>query len=142
MWYLNTKHWTMGWHLWCLYGPNLIHPDFLELFLRKLGDFRWDCLFIGRDVKFVFNLDSDKVRGNPCTYFYARDKCLEIMCTVNLVDIWRERNPHQKSFTWSSNIISGIHCKLVFFSSSRSLTHSVVRNNFTSAYAHTTPLLT
>ena len=115
----------------CLYGPNNDDSNFFDSLLYKLCDYHWDSLFIGGDFNFVFNLDLDKAGGNPQTNFKARDKCLEVMSSLNVVDIWRERNPHQKSFTWSSNITPGIHCRLDFFLISRNLINYVVKNNVT-----------
>lgn len=47
------------------------------------------------------------------------------MNTHDLVDIWREKNPLVKNFTWSSNITPGIHCRLDYFLISRHIDHSV-----------------
>ncbi|KAJ8046856.1 hypothetical protein HOLleu_05680 [Holothuria leucospilota] len=77
------------------------------------------------DFNFVFNLDLDKVGGLRKTSFKARDECLTLMTTFNLVDIWREKNPFLKFFTWSSNITPGIHCRLDFYLVSRNLEHNV-----------------
>ena len=125
----------------CLYGPNIDDPAFFESLVHKLRDFHWDSLFFGGDFNFVFNLDLDKAGGNPHTNFNARDKCLEIMSSLNVVDIWRERNPYQKSFTWSSNITPGIHCRLDFFLISRNWINSVVKNNVTTGLNSITLLL-
>ncbi|KAJ8033626.1 hypothetical protein HOLleu_23935 [Holothuria leucospilota] len=48
-----------------------------------------------------------------------------MMTNYNLVDIWRERNPLSRSFTWSSNITHNIYCRLDFFLISHHLCHSV-----------------
>ena len=114
----------------CIYGPNVDDPGFFQLLYSKLEDFEWDSLVVGGDFNFVFNLEIDKTGGNPRTNFRARDKCIEVMSSLNLVDIWRERNPHEKHFTWSSNITAGIHCRLDFFLISRNLNYLVAKSNF------------
>ncbi|PIK36905.1 pol-like protein [Apostichopus japonicus] len=47
-----------------------------------------------------------------------------MMTFHDLIDIWRERNPLSKHFTWSSNVTHGIHCRLDFFLVSRNLANS------------------
>lgn len=115
----------------CIYGPNADEPAFYDFLFGNLRDSQWDSILIGGDFNFVFNLDIDKVGGTHNTNFHARDKCIEMMDSLNLVDIWRDRNPHCKNFTWSSNVTPGIHCRLDFFLISRSLVQFVVGNNST-----------
>ncbi|KAJ8041715.1 hypothetical protein HOLleu_12607 [Holothuria leucospilota] len=55
---------------------------------------------------------------------------IELMETLDLADIWRERNPFQKHFTWSSNVSPDIHCRLDFFLIFRNLVSQVTRNFF------------
>lgn len=111
----------------CLYGPNQDDPDFFEVLNLKLSNFSWDSIILAGDFNFVFNLDLDKLGGNQRTNFKARDKCYDIMTAYDLVDIWRERNPSDRSFTWTSNISSDIYCRLDFFLISRTLSHTVSR---------------
>ncbi|KAJ8019198.1 hypothetical protein HOLleu_42370 [Holothuria leucospilota] len=82
------------------------------------------------DFNFVFNLKLDKVGGQLRTNFKARDKCLSLMTVHNLIDIWREKNPFSKRFTWSSNITPGIHCRLDFYLVFRSIEHSATDISF------------
>ncbi|KAJ8030403.1 hypothetical protein HOLleu_26824 [Holothuria leucospilota] len=77
------------------------------------------------DFNFVFDLNLDKMGGQQRTNFRARGDCLRLMATYNLVDIWRERHPMTKSFTWSSNILLGLHCRLDLFLISHHLSHVV-----------------
>ena len=74
---------------------------------------------------YVFNLDLDKVGGRRSTNFKARGACLSLMSTFDLKDIWREKNPLTKNFTWSSNVTPGIHCRLDYFLVSRHLNSNV-----------------
>ena len=113
----------------CLYGPNHDDPSFFETLNSKLTLFPWDSIIIAGDFNFVFNLDLDKLGGNPRTNFSARDTCYDIMNSYDLVDIWRERHPRDKSFTWTSNISHDIHCRLDFFLISRSFMHMVSKTS-------------
>lgn len=85
---------------------------------------------MGWRFNFVFNLDLDKVGGILRTNFNARDNCISIMQLHDLVDIWRERNPTTKLFSWSSNITPGIHCRLDFFLISRTMSSYVIESSF------------
>lgn len=98
-----------------IYGPNSDNPNFFKQVSECMSDFTCDNIIMCGDFNFVFNLACDKIGGNPRTNFRARSECLTLMTTYNLVDIWRDRNPMSKSFTWSSNITPGIHCRLDFF---------------------------
>ncbi|KAJ8023563.1 hypothetical protein HOLleu_36036 [Holothuria leucospilota] len=52
------------------------------------------------------------------------------MTSHHLLDIWRERNPCLKYFTWSSNITPGIHCRLDFFLVAKHLCHAINNVSF------------
>ena len=111
--------------LLCIYGPNSDNPIFFRQLAESLHLFTCDNIIICGDFNFVFSLEWDKTGGQPRTNFKARDECLNIMTTYSLVDIWRDRNPMSKSYTWSSNITPGIHCRLDFFLISHHLAHVV-----------------
>lgn len=98
-----------------IYGPNLDNPNFFREVAASMHDFTCDNIIMCGDFNFVFNLDCDKKGGQLRTKFKARDECLSLMTTFNLTDIWRDRNPMSKIYTWSSNITPGIHCRLDFF---------------------------
>lgn len=95
-----------------------------------LNNFQGDTIICGGDLNFVFNLDLDKIGGNKRTNFKAREKCLALMDSHNLIDIWRERNPFVKNYTWSSNVTPGIHCRLDYFLISRPESYAVTDNVF------------
>ncbi|KAJ8042534.1 hypothetical protein HOLleu_13609 [Holothuria leucospilota] len=113
-----------------VYGPNIDSPSFFVNLSRELSSFQGDTIIMAGDFNFVFNLKLDKVGGQFKTNFKARDECLSLMTVHNLIDIWREKNPFSKHFTWSSNITPGIHCRLDFFLVSRSVEHSTTDISF------------
>ena len=78
----------------------------------------------------MFNLELDKKGGNNNTNFKARAECLTLMTTHHLLDIWREKNPCLKHFTWSSNITPGIYCRLDFFLVAKHLYHAISNVSF------------
>lgn len=111
----------------CIYGPNLDSADFFQELLQILCNNSSDSIIMGGDFNFVLNLNLDKQGGNLRTNFNARSKCLEIMSTLDLIDIWRDKNPFQKIFTWRSNISPDICCRLDIFLISRKLGSLVTR---------------
>lgn len=113
----------------CLYGPNIDDPSFYANITSKLFDFDCKDIIIGGDFNLVLNIAEDKKGGNPRTNFNAREKCLDLMNTYDLIDIWRQRNPKQNNFTWTSNITNNIHCRLDFFLISRNLLHLTTNTN-------------
>ncbi|KAJ8047886.1 LINE-1 reverse transcriptase-like [Holothuria leucospilota] len=74
-----------------IYDPNVDSPSFFKDLSNELSNFHCDTNVMAGDFNFVFNLDLDKVGGLRKTNFKARDECLTLMTTFNLVDIWREK---------------------------------------------------
>lgn len=64
-----------------LYDPSFDDPSFFSSINLKLANFNWECIVIGGDFNFVFNLEMDKEGGNPRTNFNAREKCKDLMWT-------------------------------------------------------------
>lgn len=108
-----------------IYCHNLDRVDLIEKIGNIVRNHKWDSVIWGGDFNFVFNLDLDKVGGLQHTNFRAREKLLSVMGEFDLVDIWRDRNPKGKMFTWHSNIDQAIHCRLDFFVVSRHLRTSI-----------------
>ncbi|KAJ8039624.1 hypothetical protein HOLleu_13675 [Holothuria leucospilota] len=98
-----------------LYGPNVDDEDFFHKLLLKLNDYPIDSLIIGGDFNFVFNLQLDKQGGLLRTNFNARSKCLELISTFDLIDIWRERNPHKKISVGGQILLRVFAAGLIFF---------------------------
>ena len=77
-----------------VYAPNTDSPLFFDLLTNELRDCACNNVIIGGDFNFVFSLNCDKKGGVAQTNFHARDHCLDLMACYDLVDVWRERNPH------------------------------------------------
>ena len=71
------------------------------------------------------NLALNKVGGRAQKNFNARNKVLRMMETFDLIDIWRERYPSVKLYTWHLNIDTSIHCRLDYFITSSHLKSAV-----------------
>ena len=83
-----------------LYGPNDDRPAFFHILNKKLEDVAGENIIAGGDFNFVFDhkLDSNYIQQNNVN---ARNAFVETIDTHNLVDVWRERYPEKKIFTWS-----------------------------------------
>ena len=110
--------------LLCTYGPNLDDPAFYNGIAHDLHTFNCNAIIWAGDFNFVFNLSLDKQGGDARTNFKAREECLRAMFEYDLIDVWRDRNPFTKAFSWHSNI-ADIHCRLDFFLVTRSLVSKV-----------------
>ncbi|KAJ8046854.1 hypothetical protein HOLleu_05676 [Holothuria leucospilota] len=89
----------------------------------------------GGDFSFVFNFDLDKKNGVRHTNFKAREECLNLMTHYNLVDIWRNRHPLSKQFTWKSSINDDVYCRLdFFFLISNALIMNVIHDDLMSGF--------
>lgn len=99
----------------CVYAPNIDSPSFFDSLSAEICNFACENVVMGGDFNLVFDLQLDKIGGVQQTNFRARDQCLDLMNRHGLIDVWRERNPHAKVYTWSSNITVGIHCRFDFF---------------------------
>ena len=103
-----------------IYGPNIDSPSFFHNISTYLTNFDCGILIWGGDFNLVFNSNLDKIGRLPRTNFNARSEVLNICHKFNLVDVWRERNPLYKKFSWNSSI-DFIQCRLDFFLVSRHL---------------------
>ena len=112
-----------------VYCHNVDRTDLISKIGGFIGQHEWDFVIWGGDFNLVFNLDLDKIGGVHHTNFRAREKLLQVMGEHELIDIWRERNPKSKLFTWHSSIDNAIHCRLDFFVVSRHLRTSVANNS-------------
>ena len=108
-----------------IYCHNIDRVDLILKIANLIRSHKWDSVIWGGDFNLVLNLDLDKVGGVQRTNFRAREKLLNVMGEFELVDIWRDRNPKGKMYTWHSNIDQALHCRLDFFVVSRHLRTSI-----------------
>ena len=92
----------------------------------KIDEFNQLPIIWGGDFNFVWNIDIDKIGGQQRTNFNARREVLNMMHVYDLKDIWRDRNPRTKNYTWHSNVDKCIHCRLDFLIISNHLCNNVL----------------
>jgi exonuclease III len=101
--------------LYCVanyYGPNLDHTIHLGKMLEKIKELDINKVVIGGDFNFVYNVDLDKNGGNRHTNTKCRNTMLDWQQNQDARDIWRERNPNRKQYTWTSSSKPRIQCRL------------------------------
>ena len=109
-----------------VYGPNIDDPAFFSNLTLIFSSFTCTSIIWAGDFNFVNNLSIDKIGGLPRTNFKARSEVFNTMDKYDLIDIWRDRHPHNKRFSWHSDSDKSIHCRLDFFLCSRQLAHSKI----------------
>ena len=82
-----------------IYGPNDDRPTFFEQLYKRLEELPCDNIILGGDFNFVINylLDSNYCQQNNPR---ARNAFVMIAEQLNLVDVWKEKNPDIDGFTW------------------------------------------
>lgn len=88
------------------YGPNNDNPRSIEDFCSKVDEYGNPTIIIGGDFNSCLNTSED--RQSLATRVKNNDKCKEVlrkfMDEKELIDIWRELNPHEKSSLASDQI--------------------------------------
>ena len=85
----------------CLYGPNQDSPEFYtDLAFRKINDWSPDFSIFAGDFNVVLDPSIDTKNyqqiNNPNAMRALKDQIQQ----NNLIDIWRELHPDQRTFTW------------------------------------------
>ena len=85
-----------------IYGPNDDQPDFYinleQNIIRTSGE--TDNIIIAGDFNLVMNFDLDYCNYVRRNNVEAREKVLDMMDNLDLIDIFRELNPDLRRFTW------------------------------------------
>lgn len=81
---------------------------------------------IGGDFNSVLDITKDKKNGRQDTHKLCRQKITSIMEQFDLMDIWRNKHPDQKQYTWHSSNKPPIFSRLDYFLISNNLLNVVV----------------
>ena len=86
-----------------IYGPN---NDDINIF-SKLEKFIQEndekTILVGGDFNTVLDENLDKHNGRTNTHKQCRNKLKHMIDTHNLIDIWREKYPDSRKYTWHSS---------------------------------------
>lgn len=103
-----------------LYGPNTDEPTFFQSIYNNIEKTQLTNLqlIMAGDFNFVQNVYMDR-KGNSTNRNHpnAQTEVAAIMNNLDLIDIWRIKNPKLKRYTWRrKNLASGIDYFLIPFS--------------------------
>ena len=122
-----------------IYAPNEDSPDFFKHVLCEVSSKGATNIIIGGDFNLVLDLKIDKNGGRPSTNNNAQKYLIEQMDVLDMVDIWRLKNPKLLEYTWCRRKPSVIQCRLDFFLVSSSLINitqsAVIKNGFLSDHS-------
>ena len=93
---IQDKEITLG----AVYGPNTDDPIFFQNLRNKIDFMGNDTIILGGDwnVPLDYNMDTVNYRGKNNTK--ANQEVKSMMQNLDLVDVWREINTHDRKYTW------------------------------------------
>ena len=109
-----------------IYGPNqdeLNIFEILEAYIRSNEDKNF---IIGGDFNTVLDIHLDKKNRRTDIHKLCRQKLIDILETYDFTDIWRDKHPFLKQYTWHSSHKPPILCRLDYFLISKSITKIVI----------------
>ena len=113
-----------------LYSPtkdkHSAQLNFIENIKPKIDEYSDKNIIIGGDLNTYLDINLDK-KGGKTEQYTAYNNTIHSICEeLNLVDIWRIRNPNTKTFTRRENSKSGlIQSRLDYFLISNSLSYLI-----------------
>ena len=85
-----------------IYGPNEDNPDFFDHLKKVIDKLDTGSIILGGDWNTYLDFKLDTYNHVQDKNQKARQKILELKQLLQLEDVFRIRNPQEKSFTWSS----------------------------------------
>jgi len=95
-----------------VYAPNQNIDEYLNILEQEIQELGEYSLIIGGDFNVVMNFEMDKLNGRNDTNKAASIKLNKLTETYDLIDIYRNKYPNKKEFTWHSNSSPPVFCKL------------------------------
>ena len=96
-----------------IYAPSTAEPR--PTFFEDLHEYSFTDgqIIVGGDFNMVEDPQIDRLGGTPCAaHVRGLTELLQYKNTMNLVDIWRERNPTTRSYSWNTLDDRDIHSRL------------------------------
>ena len=102
-------------NLFNIYGPNDDDAVFFDILNNELTQIQEENVIIGGDLNVILDSKMDKEGGRGDRKPKQRQIIQKIMEDHELSDVWRVVNPDKKIFTWHSNSIPRVSCRLDYF---------------------------
>ncbi|MEM6816943.1 MAG: reverse transcriptase domain-containing protein, partial [Bacteroidota bacterium] len=90
-----------------IYAPNKDSPEFFENLKENITNLGNECCIIVGDWNLLLDPKIDCINYKSINNPNARNKVLDIIGDLGLVDVWREYNPEKRMFTWKRKIENG-----------------------------------
>jgi hypothetical protein len=103
------------------YGPIEDNTQHLQAMFNEIDKEEPEKLIVVGDFNTVQNISLDKYGVLPRTNFKCQKEIQDWMQLNNMSDIWREKNPNIRKYTWISNTTPKIMSRLDYFLISDSL---------------------
>jgi len=127
---INNKGYLIGNY----YGANFDCPEHLEEYLNLLIPNSGQEIISAGDYNFVMNVSLDKRGGRPRTHEKSRKLMTEWCQSMDVMDIWRIKNPNIFDYTWRSRFRPYVYCRLDFYIISSSLCNFVDQCTIKTSY--------
>lgn len=109
----------MTWNLVSIYGPNKDDPSFFRNIFLDLSTMN-GFFILGGDLNCVLNPTIDRSMGCDMGKTQTRELLKQFIEDLNLVDVWRERNPDKNHYSCYSSAHKS-HSRIDYFIISREL---------------------
>ena len=86
-----------------VYGPNKDDPNFYNDLENRIKETKLENVIIGGDWNLVMDPHLDYDNYKHVNNTNARERVLDTVNNLELVDIWRELNPVTRRYTWCRN---------------------------------------
>ena len=87
--------------LMSIYAPNADEPQFFSRISNIIQDYPSnDTKIIAGDFNLVLDDSIDRLGGSKISHLRARQELLSTIQRLDLVDIWRVKNPELREYTW------------------------------------------
>ena len=107
----------------------------LSQILDCVDDIQNKDIIFGGDFNIIFDSFYDAQGGSPILKKHTLAKTVQIKEKLNLVDIWRIRNPRTKSFTFRQHHATGfIQRRLDYFFISNQLQDTVIKTDILATF--------
>ena len=117
-----------------VYGPNHDNPHFFITLFEQIDSLEESNLIIAGDFNSILDPNMDKFGGNPHKNKNSRDALNALKEELELVDIWRTRNPQASEFTFRCMKPEKIFSRLDYFLISASLCDMVEESSIRPGY--------
>lgn len=87
-----------------IYGPNFDDPSFFQTVLNRIPEVGDTNIILGGDFNCIIDVSVDKLSQKTPVNSKSSEALKNIMHNLNLIDIWRLRNPDTRAYSFFSPV--------------------------------------